>query len=309
MSVWQAVVARRARANALSQRDRAMKAEADALAQRDRAETHLRQAREAVDQMLTEVGQETLSRVPHMEPVRRALLEKALGFYEKFLVQEGDDPAIRLEAGRAYRRVGEIRRLLGQNDRASEAYRSSIELLGGLVASRPSDLDCRRELAESHINLAGSLFKTGKTTDAESEYRRAIELRRDVLERSSGDPDDRLAWAEAQWNLRHVPLLHRSSRRGARDSSCWPGWRSSDWLPISLMSRDTRASLARILNDSAPGAARPERARRGPEPSPAGRHASAGRPQGRSAESALSRLRQESSRDAGRRSDASRAAN
>ena len=128
VSVWQAILARRARADALAQRDRARKAEADALAQQRRAETHLRQAREAVDEMLTEVGQKTLSRVPHMEPVRRALLEKALGFYEKFLVQEGDDPAIRLEAGRAFSpRRGRSGGLLGQNDRASEpiAARSS----------------------------------------------------------------------------------------------------------------------------------------------------------------------------------------
>ena len=60
-----------ARADAISQRDRAKKAEADAVSQRDRAETNFRRAREAVDQMLTEVGQETLSRVPQMEPVRR----------------------------------------------------------------------------------------------------------------------------------------------------------------------------------------------------------------------------------------------
>jgi serine/threonine protein kinase len=187
VSTWQAILARRARA--------------DAVVQRDRAVTHLRQAREAVDQMLTEVGQETLSSVPHMEPVRRALLEKALGFYEKFLVQEGDDPAVRLEAGRAFRRVGEIRALLGHHDRASEAYRSSIELLDRLVADRPSDLVCRRELAESHIMNGGLLAKRGETTQAESEFVQAIELRRDILERSSGDPDDRLASAEAQKRL------------------------------------------------------------------------------------------------------------
>ena len=184
MSTWQAVLARRARA--------------DAAAQRDRAVNHLRQAREAVDQMLTEVGQETLSRVPRMEPVRRALLEKALSFYEKFLFQEGDDPAIRLEAGRAYRRVGEIRAMLGQNDRACEALRSSIEVLGGLMASHPSDLDCRRELAKSHSNLAGSLFKIGRRPEAEAEYRHVIDLCKEILERYSSDPDDRLRWAEAQ---------------------------------------------------------------------------------------------------------------
>jgi hypothetical protein len=142
---------------------------AKAQAQQRRAETHLRQAREAVDQMLTEVREETLARVPQMEPVRRALLEKALGFYEKFLTQESDDPAIRLEAGRAFRRAGAIRLSLGQYDRASEAFRISIELLRGLVASQHSNLDYQRELAESHVALGLLLLQLGKMTDTESE--------------------------------------------------------------------------------------------------------------------------------------------
>ena len=141
-----------------------------------------------------------------------ALLEKALHFYEKFLLPEGDDPSIRLEAGRAYRRVGEIRRFLGQNDGASEAYRSSIELLDRLVASRPADLDYRRELAESHVCLGASLSTTGKKADAESEYRQAILLRQDLLEHSSGDPDDLLAWAIAQGKL--GTLLFGTGRLG-----------------------------------------------------------------------------------------------
>ena len=194
--------------------------------------------------MLTEVGQETLSRVPRMEPVRRALLEKALSFYEKFLFQEGDDPAIRLEAGRAYRRVGEIRGLLGQNDRECEALRSSIEVLGGLMASHPADLDCRRELAKSHSRLGRSLFKLGSTANAESEYRHVIDLCREILERYSGDPDDRLAWAEAQASLgtffNFTGRLGDAGRSRVGLASC-----SSDWWPISPMSRDIRAISVR----------------------------------------------------------------
>jgi tetratricopeptide (TPR) repeat protein len=170
-------------------------------AQRQRAEAHLRQARNAVDELLTEIGQETFRGVPHLEPVRRNLLAKAIGFYEKFLVHEGDDPAIRLEAGRAYRRLGDIHCLLGEHGRASEAYRSSIELLNALVVSQPGVADCRRELAESLVNRAMLLFTEGRTTDAQRELRHAINLRRELLDRSSSDPDDRFALAQYQKNL------------------------------------------------------------------------------------------------------------
>ena len=210
VSIWQAILARRARADALAQRDLAQR-------QQQRAEIHLRQAREAVDQMLTEVGQETLSRVPHMEPIRHALLEKALGFYERFLVQEGDDPAIRFEAGRAFRRAGDIRRLLGQNDRASEAYRRSIELLGGLVADPLSDLECWKELADGHTRRGLLLFDMGKHMEAEREHRQAIELRTRIIERTAGDRASRFELALRAREPRYVLSPQRSRRRGERD--------------------------------------------------------------------------------------------
>ena len=223
-------------------RETQQRAAANAL--RQRAETNFRLAREAVDQMLTEVGQETLSRVPHMEPVRRALLEKALGFYEKFLVQEGDDRATRLETGRAFRRVGDIRELLGQHDRAGAAYRSSIEILGALAASRPSDLDCWRELASSHRKHGDCLAKAGRNpTEAEHQYREVIELLRGILKRSADDPADRLAWAEAQNNL-GVFLYFRGRLEEASEVLRPSGSPSSNWWPNSPTSRDTRAFWA-----------------------------------------------------------------
>ena len=191
VSLWQARLAHRARSEAIVQRDEAWR-------QQRRAETHLRQARDAVDQMLTKVGQDTLSRVPKMEAVRRRLLEKALGFYEKFLVEEGDDPTIRLEAGRAYRRVGDIQKLLGANDRAGDAYGRSILLLTLLLEGRNTDLAISRELAESRIKNGDLAQVTGKADQAEREYRSGIELRREIAERSAGLAEDRLYLARAQ---------------------------------------------------------------------------------------------------------------
>src|SRR5262249_56566376 len=61
-------------------------------AQRDKAQEHFRQARAAVDLMLTRVSQEQLLRVPGMEPVRRKILEDALTFYRGFLKHNSDAP-------------------------------------------------------------------------------------------------------------------------------------------------------------------------------------------------------------------------
>jgi serine/threonine protein kinase len=77
-------------------------------AQRAQAETNFQKALAAVDEMLTQVGQESLANIPQMEPVRRALLEKALLFYQGFLQERSDESNVRLETGRAYRRVTDI---------------------------------------------------------------------------------------------------------------------------------------------------------------------------------------------------------
>src|SRR5207302_11398005 len=70
--------------------------------ERARADGNLQKARDAVDQMLTEVGQKQLAKVPQMEPVRRALLEKALQFYQGFLQEKSGDPAVMRETAWAY---------------------------------------------------------------------------------------------------------------------------------------------------------------------------------------------------------------
>ena len=66
LSLWQAIVARRARA--------------DAVSQRDRAEANYRLARDAVDRMLAEVGNKTLADVPQAEQVRRRCWRRLYGF-------------------------------------------------------------------------------------------------------------------------------------------------------------------------------------------------------------------------------------
>ena len=62
-------------------------------AERDRAEANLEMAMQAVDDMLTEVGEEQLAYEPRMEEKRRRLLKKAQALYLEFLKQKHDSPA------------------------------------------------------------------------------------------------------------------------------------------------------------------------------------------------------------------------
>src|SRR5438034_407254 len=134
ISTWQAVRATKAERLAETR----LKAEAQA---RKQAQANLGKAREAVQQ-ITQIADEKLSNVPHLEGVRRELLESALQFYVDFLLQESNDRDIRRETAIVYGRAAEIHRYLGDKSKALEFMRESIARLEKLAAepeSRPAD--------------------------------------------------------------------------------------------------------------------------------------------------------------------------
>ncbi len=140
---------------------------------RVRAEANYRRALEAVDGMLTGASR-SLIEIPQAEPVRKALLERALAFYREILRERGDDPAVRFETGRASRRVGEINKLLGRHADAEVAYDEAITLLDRLVREHPNDLRFRIELARAHYMRGNSLLASGQSQEAEPAFRRAL---------------------------------------------------------------------------------------------------------------------------------------
>jgi tetratricopeptide (TPR) repeat protein len=156
--------------------------------QRERAERYFQKALDAVDQMLTGVGQVNLAHVPHMEPARRDLLEKALKFYQEFLDEKSDDPGVRQETGRAYVRVGDIYRMLGQYPDAEKVYGEAIVLLKQLADEFPDVPRYRKDLAVCHNNLGILLRATKRLSQAEEAYCQAIALREQLVADYSNEP-------------------------------------------------------------------------------------------------------------------------
>jgi len=143
--------------------------------QRQLAQENLKTALDAVHQMLTEVADKDLAEVPQMEPVRKALLERALAFYQGFLRQNAADPAMRLEVGKAHYRLGAIHRYLGHHDRAEKALGEAIAQLEQLAGEMPADPAPRVALAESQFALGGVLAGLGRSPEAEKAYLRSLE--------------------------------------------------------------------------------------------------------------------------------------
>ncbi len=153
----------------------------EAALQRDRAAKNAQRARDAVDSMLTAVADEQLRHVRGMEPVRRALLEKALVFYQGFLKEQSEDPATRLETARAHRRVGDINKLMGKHEEAQKAYREGLEVLAKLVADFPKEAAYRSEQAKTLNNLGNSFRITRNQKEAVKAFQQAIETSQQLV--------------------------------------------------------------------------------------------------------------------------------
>jgi serine/threonine-protein kinase len=178
--------------------ERARQAERE---QREQAQQSLTMACRAVDEMLTEVGQNRLAELPGMDAVRRELLHKALTFYQQFLEQKGEDPYLRLETGRAYRRLAAIYQMLGQPEKGLEASMASLDILNRLVTEFPERLDCQSELAECHKNQRTLLDDLGRYADALAEQRESKKILTELWRQNQENPFYAEALAESDNKL------------------------------------------------------------------------------------------------------------
>jgi serine/threonine-protein kinase len=139
-----------------------------------RAEANYALARGAVDRYLTKVAAERLLDEPHMERLRRELLDTAREFYQKLVDAQESDPRAAADLGRAYERLsrisaelGEWREAIGQADRGRAVFEA-------LAARDPADPVTREGLAGSLASLGAHLREFGQSARAEWSFRRAI---------------------------------------------------------------------------------------------------------------------------------------
>jgi tetratricopeptide (TPR) repeat protein len=158
--------------------------------QYQRAEAHFLKTLNAVDALLLEVGDKELASVPHLEPVRRRLLEKALAFFDEFLQERGDDPMLRFEAGMAYRRVSDIHRQLGQFRKAEVASDQAIDPLSQLSEEDPKRTAYRHELARAYHGRY-RLRDTLGPAAGEQAVLRAVELLEQLVVEEPEQPEHR----------------------------------------------------------------------------------------------------------------------
>jgi tetratricopeptide (TPR) repeat protein len=169
---------------------------------KQRAERNYKAARLAVEGMLDKVGGERLANVPGMDQVRRPLLEQARNFYEEFARDRQDDPNSLIEGAVAYRRLGDIYYLLGQNQEARAAYVKGQALLEGLAADGDTEARRRKELALTLHQLAWLLHRrTDQPQQAGPMYRQCLALWSGLLAEAPSDAEYQKELAHAHHDL------------------------------------------------------------------------------------------------------------
>ncbi len=137
------------------------------------AQANFERAVDAVDRMLTRVGDQTLRFVPRMEEVREALLNDAIEFYDGLLEAQSDDPATRVGAARARSKVGSLLGELGKTDEAIDVLSDAVRRFEELAGADPSH---RVDLAGALTTLATSSLAVGRIAETEKVLLRAIDL-------------------------------------------------------------------------------------------------------------------------------------
>jgi serine/threonine protein kinase len=140
----------------------------------ERATVNFERARRAVDEMLAEVGGDTLRHVPQAEEPRRKLLEKALAFYEQLSADEGPQAAVRRERARTERTIGDLQQQLGRFEEADARYAQASASLRALCAEDPST-ESWHTLSSVLGQHGANLSKLGRADEARAAWLEALD--------------------------------------------------------------------------------------------------------------------------------------
>jgi tetratricopeptide (TPR) repeat protein len=155
ISIWQAYRATKAEGLARDALGAEKQARLDADADRQRAEMNFERARQAVDRYYTLVSQSALLDEPGLQPLRRDLLEAALGYYRQFLSERAGDPRLKAELAAAHIRAGKVCHLIDRNDEAIAHLKSGLDLVDELLADPANAAAIRQHLP--------GVYKAGRT--------------------------------------------------------------------------------------------------------------------------------------------------
>jgi serine/threonine-protein kinase len=168
------------------------------------ADANFRLAHDAVDRYLTRISESRLLNEPGLQPLRKELLDTARDFYEKFIAERGQDPAVRTELARAYYRLADITAEIESKSKAIELYQKSLAIFQQLASDQPRSAQLQMQLGQCFNNLGQAYAETGQFAPAEEAHQRALALRRQLVSQHPEVAEYQRHLAYSHHNLGHV---------------------------------------------------------------------------------------------------------
>jgi serine/threonine protein kinase/tetratricopeptide (TPR) repeat protein len=164
-----------------------------------KAEESYAKARAAVNEYLTAVGDDDRLKAPGLQGLRVQLLQSALSFYQQFLKERLDDPALRSELAGVYLKVGRIYLELGQQAAARQANALALQVYETLANERPDDADvqggyARALHAQGQTDKSIGIWEKLVKPDSPKHLADLGSAYSDVASRATNDPPKRLEY-------------------------------------------------------------------------------------------------------------------
>lgn len=154
-----------------------------------------KQARDALDATTNKVMFDLLAGQQQLKQEDKSFLRDVLARYRELAAETGNNTESRAEVARAYLRVGDILRRLGEDADAEQSYRQAIERYLVVVQEAPHATEYRHGLAGVYHNLAQMLVEKSLIPQARVEndrearvlIERCITLSRKLVEDNPGN--------------------------------------------------------------------------------------------------------------------------
>ena len=143
-----------ARRRAEANEQEALRQQSEAVRQQKMAEANFQLARRAVDDYLSRVSENRLLRVAGLQPLRKELLESALSYYQGFLNQRKDDPALQKDMALAYSRIAGITAEIGSKPQAVTLLDRALEIRKKLQGADPKNQVLKLDLVDHYLSAA-----------------------------------------------------------------------------------------------------------------------------------------------------------
>jgi serine/threonine protein kinase len=217
--IWQAKDEEEAAlAQAEGERQKAVEAAAREAEERRRADANfrdaadsLKDAQEAVDDLLTQLASIGLSDEPYLERLRRHALTEALRHYQKFLQRRSASPELRLAAARTYINAGDLQRELRELRQAEESIEAGLALVRALCVQDSTRPDYRDVLASGWMILGVLRLELKQVREAEEALRTARQIATALVAEHADNVSYRARLAQTWINLGAV--YERDGRR------------------------------------------------------------------------------------------------